>query len=158
MIKKAVFPDSFQMDDSPVALIGQYSRGLDKTAMVKRASAFTDDDLQFPRKKGYQYLHIITTGGLEKYGPNRNGDSYPYSITEYVVKHPKEGVDPVLHLDGGLKKYHNLEYQSKNAAVYKEHKTKKQNVEPSGYIVKAATNDNATFFPLPQKNLRCLRE
>lgn len=142
MIKKAVFPDSFQMDDSPVALIGQYSRGLDKTAMVKRASAFTDDDLQFPRKKGYQYLHIITTGGLEKYGPNRNGDSYPYSITEYVVKHPKEGVDPVLHLDGGLKKYHNLEYQSKNAAVYKEHKTKKQNVEPSGYIVKAATNDN----------------
>ena len=61
MIKKAVYPDSFDYGVPAVELIGHYSKGLDKTAMDKRASAFTKDDMDFPRKKGYRYLHIITT-------------------------------------------------------------------------------------------------
>lgn len=140
MIKKAVYPDSFNFDEPPVALIGQYSKGLDKQAMDKRASAFTADDLVFEKKAGYQYLHIITTGGMEKFSANRNHDAYNYDVLIHTAPMPKNASCKHMTLDGGLKKFHNEEY-SKNAAVYKEHQTKKQNVEPSGYIVKAATND-----------------
>ena len=138
MIKKAVYPDSFDYGVPAVELIGHYSKGLDKTAMDKRASAFTKDDLDFPRKDGYRYLHIITTGGSDKWGANRNGDAFPYSYSKVASCDGKKHMD----LDGGLKKYHNKEYTSGNAAVYKEHQTKRQKVEPSGYIVKAACNDN----------------
>ena len=140
MIKKAVYPDSFNFDEPPVALIGQYSKGLDKQAMDKRASAFTADDLVFEKKAGYQYLHIITTGGMEKYGANRNWDAYNYDGFVFYPKFPKDASCKAIPLDGGLNKFHNEEY-SKRAAVYKEHMTKKAGVEPSGYIVKAATND-----------------
>ena len=139
MINKQVFPDSFDYGMPPVELIGHYSKGLDKTAMDKRASAFTADDLQFEHKPGYKYLHIITTGGMEKWGNNCNGDAFNYDVIE-VTSH--DGKHNKCTLDGGLKKYHNKEYQSKNAAVYKEHKTKRNGAEPSGYIVKAACNDN----------------
>lgn len=138
MINKQVFPDSFDYGMPSVELIGHYSKGLDKTAMDKRASAFTADDLQFEHKPGYKYLHIITTGGMEKWSANANGDAFNYDVIE--VTFPETGKKRVL--DGGLKKYHNKEYQSKNAAVYKEHKTKRNGAEPSGYIVKAACNDN----------------
>jgi hypothetical protein len=138
MIKKAVYPDSFDYGMPSVALIGHYSKGLDKTAMDKRASAFRQEDLEFPRKKGYRYFHIITTGGLEKWGSNANGDAFPYD--QMIVR--SEDGRKTHHMDGGLKKYHNKEYTSGNAAVYKEHQTKRQKVDPSGYIVKAACNDN----------------
>lgn len=138
MINKQVFPDSFDYGMPSVELIGHYSKGLDKTAMDKRASAFTADDLQFERKPGHRYLHIITTGGMEKWGANANHDAFNFDHIE--VTFPANGKK--RRLDGGLKKYHNKEYQSKNAAVYKEHKTKRNGAEPSGYIVKAACNEN----------------
>jgi hypothetical protein len=137
MIKKAVYPDSFDYGVPAVELIGHYSKGLDKTAMDKRASAFTQDDLDFPRKKGYRYLHIITTGSEDAYGANRNGDAFNF---DKIIVHSNDGKKSV-ELDGGLKKYHDKEYTSGNAAVYKEHQTKRQNVEPSGYIVMARVNE-----------------
>lgn len=137
MIKKAVYPDSFDYGVPAVELIGHYSKGLDKTAMDKRASAFTQDDMDFPRKKGYRYLHIITTGAVDAYGANRNGDAFNM---DKVIVHSHDGRKS-MELDGGLKKYHDKEYTSGNAAVYKEHQTKRQKVDPSGYIVLARVNE-----------------
>ena len=137
MIKKAIYPDSFDYGIPAVELIGHYSKGLDKTAMDKRASAFTQDDLDFPRKKGYRYLHIITTGAVDAYGANRNGDAFNMDECEICSHDGKKKIK----LDGGLKKYHDKEYTSGNAAVYKEHQTKRQKVDPSGYIVLARVNE-----------------
>ena len=137
MIKKAVYPDSFDYGVPAVELIGHYSKGLDKTAMDKRASAFTQDDMDFPRKKGHRYLHIITTGAVDAYGANRNGDAFNMEEGEVESADGKK----IIILDGGLKKFHNKEYTSGNAAVYKEHQTKRQKVDPSGYIVMAKVNE-----------------
>ena len=136
MINKQVFPDSFDYGIPSVELIGHYSKGLDKSAMDKRASAFTADDLQFERKPGYKYLHIITTGGMEKWAANCNGDAFNLDTMMVFSNDGKKS----KQLDGGLLKYHNKSYMSKNAAVYKEHQTKRNGAEPSGYIAKAAVN------------------
>lgn len=72
MIHKQVLPESFDFGMPSVELVGVGSKGLDKTAMVKRASAFDDVLEKIEKKANREYLHVITTGAYEKYGPNRN--------------------------------------------------------------------------------------
>ena len=70
MIKKSFLPESFGFDVPSVELIGCGSKGLDKQAMVKRASAFDDVIAKVEKKPNRAYLHVITTGAFEKYGAN----------------------------------------------------------------------------------------
>lgn len=72
MMKKSFLPESFNFDVPPVEIIGVGSKGLDKTAMVKRASAFDDVIEKLEKKANRTYLHVITTGAYEQYGPNLN--------------------------------------------------------------------------------------
>lgn len=72
MINKQVLPESFDFGMPSVELIGVGSKGLDKTAMVKRASAFDDVLDKIEKKANRTYLHVITTGAFEKYGANAN--------------------------------------------------------------------------------------
>lgn len=72
MIKKRVQPESFDFGMPPVELVNVGSKGLDKQAMVKRASAFDDIYDKLEKKANRAYLHVITTGAFEKYGANSN--------------------------------------------------------------------------------------
>lgn len=72
MINKQVLPESFDFGMPSVELIGVGSKGLDKTAMVKRASAFDDVLDKIEKKANRTYLHVITTGAYERYGQNAN--------------------------------------------------------------------------------------
>lgn len=72
MISKRILPEGFNFDVPSVELIGVGSKGLDKTAMVKRASAFDDVLDKIEKKANRTYLHVITTGAFEKYGANAN--------------------------------------------------------------------------------------
>lgn len=71
-MKKTFLPESFDFGMPSVELIGVGSKGLDKTAMVKRASAFEDVLPNIEKKANREYLHVITTGAFEKYGANAN--------------------------------------------------------------------------------------
>lgn len=71
-MKKTFLPESFDFGMPAVELIGVGSKGLDKTAMVKRASAFDDVLPNIEKKANREYLHVITTGAFEKYGANAN--------------------------------------------------------------------------------------
>lgn len=139
MINKRILPESFGFDVPSVELVECGRRGLDKVAMVKRASAFDDiiDTLKPMRKRAY--LHVITTGAQEYYNENRNGDDFPETYQHVVFPYPENPSRRSYDTDGGLKKYHDRTYMSK-AAVYQEHHTK--DTEPSGEIIAARYNDD----------------
>lgn len=72
MINKQVLPESFDFGMPSVEIVNVGSKGLDKTAMVKRASAFDDVLDKIEKKANRTYLHVITTGAYERYGANAN--------------------------------------------------------------------------------------
>ena len=139
MINKQVLPESFDFGMPSVELIDVGSKGLDKQAMVKRASAFDDMLDKIEKKPNRTYLHVITTGAFEKYGANANCDGYNGDAFDMDIPYPEDGQTKVAHLDGGLSKYHDDTYM-KGGAVYQEHQTKTAGVQPSGEIVAAKYN------------------
>ncbi len=139
MINKQVLPESFDFGMPSVELIGVGSKGLDKTAMVKRASAFDDILDKIEKKANRTYLHVITTGAYERYSGNANSDAYNGHEMDWEFPYPEDDMHKTAHFDGGLSKYHNDTYM-KDGAVYQEHQTKTAGVQPSGEIVAARYN------------------
>lgn len=139
MIHKHVLPETFDFGVPSVEMIGVGSKGLDKTAMVKRASAFEDVLEKIEKKANRTYLHVITTGAFEKYGANANCDAWNGDSFDLDIPFPEDGKTASVKLDGGLSKYHDDTYM-KGGAVYQEHQTKRAGVDPSGEIVCARYN------------------
>ena len=139
MMKKSFLPESFNFDVPPVEIIGAGSKGLDKTAMVKRASAFDDVIEKLEKKANRTYLHVITTGAYEAYNSNLNSDAFNGSSYTLEVPYPEDMNKKAFVLDGGLEKYHDATYM-KDGAVYQEHQTKSAGVDPSGEIIAARYN------------------
>ena len=140
MLEKRILPETFDFGVPSVDIIETGSKGLDKQAMVKRASAFGDVIDKLETKPNRTYLHVITTGAMEAYSENRNGDAFNESAHEYTCPYPEPGGKKTVMLGGGLKKYHDSSYMSKEAGVYQEHKTK--DTDPSGEIIAAHYNDD----------------
>lgn len=140
MLDKRILPETFDFGVPAVDIIETGSKGLDKQAMVKRASAFGDVIDHLETKPNRTYLHVITTGAMEKYGANLNADAFNETAHEHTCPYPEKGVEKTIMLRGGLKQYHDTSYMSKEAGVYQEHKTK--DTEPSGEIVAAHYNDD----------------
>ena len=138
MIQKTIIPESLQLGMSPVEIVGDGS-GLDKQAMLKRASAFDDVIGTLTPEPGKAYLHVITTGAMEWYQSNLNGDAFNEKAFEYFFPYPEQGGRKSRKLDGGLLKYHDDTYIN-GGAVYQEHKTVKNGGTASGKIVAAKYN------------------
>ena len=138
MMQKRILPESFNFDVPSVEIIGVGNKGLDKTAMEKRASAFDDVIEHLEKKANRTYLHVITTGAYEKSGANSNGDGWNGYEMEMEFPHPENAQKKTAHLDGGLSKYHKT-YMD-DAAVYQEHQTKTAGVDPSGEIIAETYN------------------
>lgn len=139
MMNKQTLPESFDFGMPSVELIGVGSKGLDKTAMVKRASAFDDVIEKLEKKPNRTYLHVITTGAFEKYGANANCDAWNGESFVLDIPYPEDKKTASVKLDGGLSKYHDDTYM-KDGAVYQEHKTKAAGVDPSGEVISARYN------------------
>ena len=140
MLEKRVLPETFDFGMPAVDIIEAGGKGLDKQAMVKRASAFSEVIDKLEPKPNRTYLHVITTGAMEKYACNRNGDAFNETACEHTCPYPEDGAKKTIKLDGGLKQYHDSSYMSKEAGVYQEHKTK--DTDPSGEIIAAHYNDD----------------
>ena len=140
MISKQVLPESFDFGMPSVEIVNVGSKGLDKTAMLKRASAFEDVLDKVEKKPNRTYLHVITTGAFEKYGANANGDGWNGDSFELEFPYPEDMNKKSYVLDGGLKKYHDDTYM-KGGAVYQEHQTKTAGVDPSGEVIAACYNE-----------------
>jgi len=140
MMTKAIFPDAFDFGIPTAALIGTFSRGLDKCGLEKRAALFDDEIAGIKVRPNHSCVHAITTGALETYGANNNGDGYNWEARLHVAPCPENKLHKSAALDGGLKKFHNLTFE-KLGAVYRNHQNVHTGTKPSGYIIKAALND-----------------
>ena len=140
MIKKRVQPESFDFGIPPVEIVNVGSKGLDKQAMVKRASAFDDIYDKIEKKANRAYLHVITTGAFEKFGANSNGDAWNGDYLDWEFPYPEDPQRKTAHFDGGLKKYHDTTYM-KGGKVYQEHQTESSGAQPSGEVIAARFNE-----------------
>lgn len=140
MITKTIHSDSFDFGMPSCSLINDGGRLFDLNTLEKRAAMFDRDLDTLEKKPGYAYVHLITTGAVDRYGNNNNGDGFNKEASLHRPPKPASQSVAAIMLDGGLKKYHNDTYQ-KYASVYKNHKNKHKGGTPLGYIAKAAYND-----------------
>ena len=98
---KHILPESFDFGVPSVELIDSGKKGLDKTAMEKRASAFDDIIADLKPIANHTYLHVITTGAMEKYACNRNGDAFNETSFSHTCNYPEDGAKRTIVLDGG---------------------------------------------------------
>ena len=139
MMDKRILPETFDFGVPSVDIVDCGRKGLDKTAMLKRASAFDDIIGDIKPKENRTYLHVITTGAYETYRENRNGDAFNETNMHLKFPFPENTKSASYDTDGGLRKYHDKTYMDK-AAVYQEHHTK--DTDPSGEIIAAKYNDD----------------
>lgn len=134
---KSLLPDDNKTE--PAVLIDS------KVLPDKLASKCASDTKEFIKgikpDKDHSYVHLISTGALEWYGPNKRGDSFNetggiYKPTEPYCKEASE-----VELDGGLTKYHNPTFQA-NGKVYREHHSIVEDAsnKPLGEVVFATYN------------------
>ena len=76
MIYKTIHTGSYDFGIQPVSLVDIHSRGVDKTWMQKRATAFGSELSSIQPEAGRTYLHLIAMGATEDYGANRNADGF----------------------------------------------------------------------------------
>lgn len=138
MINKRILPEGFDFGIPPVEIINCGSRGLDKTAMEKRAGSFDDTIQNIKGDPHRTYLHVISTGAYETYSSNNNGDGWNEKSFDLKYPYPENKNRTHDVLDGGLSKYHDKTYMNK-AAVYQEHHVKDS--KPSGEIIAAHYNN-----------------
>lgn len=139
MIEKTIIPEEFDFGMPSVDFIGVGSKGLDKTAMVKRASAFEDVVEKIEKKANRSYLHVITTGAFEKYGANANRDAWNGESFTHTCPYPENTKTASITFDGGLSKYHDDTYM-KGGSVFQEHKDTRDKSKASGEVIAARYN------------------
>ena len=111
----------------------------------KIASKCASDTKEFVKSikpdKDHSYVHLISTGALEWYGPNKRGDSFNETGGIYKPSEPYCKEASEVELDGGLTKYHNPTFTA-NGKVYREHHSVVEDPsnKPLGEVVFATYN------------------
>lgn len=90
--------------------------------------------------KDHSYIHLISLGALEWYGPNKRGDGFNESGYEFRPPQPCDKDHVVINLEGGLKEFHNPGFMA-NGKVYREHHSILSGGTPQGEVVFATYNE-----------------
>lgn len=133
---KTVFPFA-GVGVQTARLVDVHSRGVDRDWMQKRAAVLTKEISSVRPEKGHSFIHAISMGCQEAYGPNRNGDGFNEKCARFEFPEPEKGGPKSRTLDGGLMQYHPT--FTKYAKVYKDHVNKDPELA-SGDIVAEAYN------------------
>jgi hypothetical protein len=138
MLFKRIVPYSWFRDEPIAHLIPVHSRGADRDAMAKYAS----DEFVFGNnikpEKGHSFIHLISMGAGEVYGPNSNADYFNKSARSNTCPNPANEADRTIQLDGGLDKFHDTFL--KFGGVYREHYNSKKGGKSQGDIIAATIN------------------
>lgn len=117
---KIVLTGSYDFGGIPVAsLIDVHRRGVDSDWMIKRAAVLTREISTILPEPGHSFIHLISMGSQEAYGPNRNGDGFNEKAAGFELPEPKEGEPKIIKMGGGLVDYHPTFL--KFGHVYKHH-------------------------------------
>jgi hypothetical protein len=139
MIPKIIRSGSFNMDEPAVTLLNTFSKGFDKSQFEKTAAMFDDRIKDIDIVPGKAYMHVISTGAQEYYGPNNNADGFNEGPRRHIFPDPAPGVEKTAMLRGGLLEYHDRCFL-KYGGVYKNHKNSRKGGTPSGVVKFASVN------------------
>lgn len=124
MINKRIVPAAWFEDEQAAHLIDVHSRGLDRFEMSKYASSDFVASLNIAPKKGRSFIHLISLGAGERYGPNTNADYFNKTARSHTAPAPVTPSVKTIQLAGGLDEYHKT--FMKYGGVYKEHNNSKK--------------------------------
>ena len=143
MAYKVIYPDSFnfQAGTKTVSKL-DYSNG---KWYVPGLTSKTASDIDIfvsgiKPDKDHSYIHLISLGAYEWYGPNKRGDGFNESGYTFRPPHPCDKDHITIDLEGGLKEFHNPGFMS-NGKVYREHHSILSGGEPQGEVVFATYNE-----------------
>jgi hypothetical protein len=142
MLEKLERAAYWQNGDSKTTLLNTFSKGFDKDQLEKIASEEAikyEEWVDIMPKEGKAYVHVVTTGAGEFYGPNVNADYYNEDHCRVIFPKPGAGIEKTATLDGGLRKYHNT--YMKHGGVYTEHQNSRKGFEKQGNIFAERYND-----------------
>lgn len=134
MIPKRIINTSWDQDSPLTSLLNVSSRGVFGT-LQKTASGGSSCPLykDIKPEKGYSFIHIITTGSGEYYGPNTNADYFNEGPRSFTFTDPAPGIQKTASLSGGLKNYHHTYMQF--GGVYRMHRNSKKGFAKEGSVV-----------------------
>lgn len=138
MLFKRIIPSSWYGDEPTAHLIKVHSRGVDRDDMAKYASEEFVFGSDIKPEKGHSFLHLISMGAGEVYGPNSNADYFNKTARSNTCPNPQTPSVKTIKLDGGLEKFHNT--FMKYGGVYREHQNSKKGGKSQGSIVAATIN------------------
>lgn len=134
MIPKRIVNQSWFGQRPLTTMLDVWSKGLNQQQMQKIAAS---DEFRFNAdvepEKGYSFLHVITLGAGDTYGPNNNGDWFNKSAREFRCANGTR-----IPLGGGLDEYH--ETFTKYGAVYRNHFNSKKGGKPQGEVIAQTVN------------------
>ncbi len=139
---KLIYPDEFNYEAGvqTMSILPTVNRKICtpaiKTAGEDGAVKLFVDGLEADPKKSY--IHLISVGATEFYGPNLRGDAFNETAGDFIPPDPSEG-NKVVELEGGLDEFHNPTFRS-NGSVYSEHKSVLVGGEPQGKVAFATYN------------------
>lgn len=141
---KTVNPDDFSFPDgTPLTTLldgtrtgMKFVRPVAKTA--SELEVFVKDIQPDPV---HSYVHLISTGAMEWYGPNKRADSFNEAATIYHPPYPDNDACREVQLEGGLSEFHNPTFMA-NGKVYREHASiiADRKNKPQGEVVFAIYN------------------
>lgn len=141
MIAKRITPSAWFRDYPSTNLLEVHSRGPERSQLQKIAAANFLGASEIRPEKGHSFIHLITTGSQECYGPNNNADGFNEKAASFEVpEHHRTGRSQKLMLGAGLTGYHST--FMKYGAVYREHKNSKKGGVPQGDIISEGYNSD----------------
>lgn len=138
MINKRFYPGNYSQGSEIARLIGAHSKGLDRQHLKEASAGDYLLEMEYMPKEGKSYVHLITLGAGEFYGPNSNADFFNKTAGRVRIPNPKKGEQEYLTLDGGLEKYHNT--FMKYGGVYREHANGRKGNKSKGNLIAEGFN------------------
>lgn len=143
MAYKVIYPDSFNFHAGTKTVSKlDFVNG---KAFIPTLSTKTASDVDVFVKgitpdKDHSYIHLISLGALEWYGPNKRGDGFNESSYTFSPPKPCDKDHVTINLEGGLKEFHNSGFMA-NGKVYREHHSILSGGTPQGEVVFATYNE-----------------
>ena len=143
MAYKVIYPDSFNFHagTQTVNKIDFVNRRGYVTGLSNKTASDVDIFVKgITPDKDHSYIHLISLGAYEWYGPNKRGDGFNESGYTFKPPHPCDKDHITIDLEGGLKEFHNPGFMA-NGKVYREHHSILSGGEPQGEVVFATYNE-----------------
>lgn len=142
---KSILPDGFDFPEGTrtATLLDGMSVGMGFVRPVaKTASAVETYVKALKPEKDHSYVHLISVGAQEFYGPNKRGDSFNEGSRVYCPPEPYCPEAREVVLEGGLKEFHDPTFIA-NGKVYEEHRSiiADPSNKPKGEVVFAVYNE-----------------